>query len=296
MADPSSLTRSHAADRDSGRAERAAGRTLVMFDFDQTILPVDSDREIFVQLGLPEYNSTAAALVRGEGRQWTELMDEMLVRAQDHLRVGAPEVLAAVARAEFDATMDSLLRQLGALPHADAVILSDANDAYISAILDAQTPPLSACFAGVVTNPSHVDHLGRLRIRKRRTNADPAAGKRHERCANGCPENLCKGEEADRLLYGVEPGTPVPEPAPPRTYARAVYVGDGGNDYCPSARLLPSDVVLARRGFALERRIARAAEAGMPIRARVEYWETYVELAEHFAAEVPGLAAAGVRL
>ena len=91
-----------------------------------------------------------------------------------------------------------------------------------------------------------------------------------------------------------------------------VYIGDGGGDWCPSARLSTDDVVLARGGgeFGLEKRcdlilgggdvcvcarahvwcvaltcpnpcvhpLTRLRSPGGEIAARVIYWETYEDL------------------
>lgn len=40
------------------------------------------------------------------------------------------------------------------------------------------------------------------------------------------------------------------------------YVGDGGNDLCPSLGLGSGDVVFPRKGYALEARVAKIRDAG----------------------------------
>lgn len=64
-------------------------------------------------------------------------------------------------------------------------------------------------------------------------------------------------------------------------YPRIIYCGDGANDLCPALTLRPSDVLLARKGFTLD----KLAEQHMPnsgaartIQAKVLRWQTHEEL------------------
>lgn len=63
-------------------------------------------------------------------------------------------------------------------------------------------------------------------------------------------------------------------------YQRIVYCGDGANDLCPALSLTPSDVVLARRGHALEQLISERADRDDDSRvvARVMIWNDHEHL------------------
>lgn len=63
-------------------------------------------------------------------------------------------------------------------------------------------------------------------------------------------------------------------------YQRIVYCGDGANDLCPALSLTPSDVVLARRGHALEKLIAERADSDEDGRvvAQVHIWDDHCQL------------------
>lgn len=78
-----------------------------------------------------------------------------------------------------------------------------------------------------------------------------------------CPHNLCKGMELERMK--ATKGSCV---------ERIIYVGDGGNDYCPILHLGTDDFALVRQGFPLERLIKEANE----VRATVMYWANHQEL------------------
>ena len=78
-----------------------------------------------------------------------------------------------------------------------------------------------------------------------------------------CPENLCKGAEVRRLTSQAKK---------PRS---VVFIGDGGNDYCPALLLGHGDYVLIRKGFTLDRLVK---EGRHKMKARVIYWESHDEL------------------
>ncbi len=60
----------------------------------------------------------------------------------------------------------------------------------------------------------------------------------------------------------------------PRRPKRILYVGDGRNDLCPALRILgPRDIVLARRGFALDAALAtHATSPATVVAATVCQW------------------------
>jgi len=54
-------------------------------------------------------------------------------------------------------------------------------------------------------------------------------------------------------------------------YDLVAYVGDGGNDFCPTLRLQHTDLVFPRRCFSLESHIAKGRDK---VAARVACWDT----------------------
>ncbi|KAL0032835.1 hypothetical protein WJX77_001986 [Trebouxia sp. C0004] len=83
-----------------------------------------------------------------------------------------------------------------------------------------------------------------------------------------CPANLCKGQELEALRAA----TP---------YQHIVYCGDGANDLCPALALAPGDVVLARKGHALEKLIAARAQSPDEterVVAQVHIWNDHAHL------------------
>ena len=128
----------------------------------------------------------------------------------------------------MDPAVVDALRQVARSPNTEAFILSDANSVFISEILSENGCSSSPFKHGnVFTNPAAFDESGALRVKPYHA-APPGCPL--------CPDNLCKGAVLEKLLMAGR-------------YRRLVYVGDGGNDFCPSCRTGPSDVILARRSY-----------------------------------------------
>ena len=247
------------------RRRAARVTTLVVWDFDWSLLNENSDTYVIAQLAprlRDEMRVLQATPEFGRGR-WTALMDHVLGRLARERGVTPAAIAACVAAAPLDAATAAAVRRAGASGRAEQRILSDANDFFIAAVLDARA--LRAHFSRVVTNPSRLE---------RRDAGGPAAlrvaplvpASAPHGCAR-CPPNLCKGRVLD--AWRAEPRA--------ARFGRVVYVGDGGGDACPALRLGAADVVCARRDWALHKALAREGCA-----ARVLPWSDGDELFAHF--------------
>lgn len=129
-------------------------------------------------------------------------------------------------------------------PKTTFLCLSNSNSVFIDTILKvSHTPPLAFLssrltdsfsqhhgledqFVEVITNPAEFQANGLLSLKRR---VDPA-GEQHG-CKVGCSANMCKGAELEAFMArhgGWE------------HWDRVVYVGDGGNDFCPLLHLRSS--------------------------------------------------------
>jgi len=81
---------------------------------------------------------------------------------------------------------------------------------------------------------------------------------------------MCKGDELDGYL-AAKGGR--------ETFRRIVYVGDGGNDFCPLLRMGEGDSTLVRKGFELDERVKREGE-GRGLKVEVKLWEQAWEIDE----------------
>ena len=240
-------------------AASSASGHVVVFDFDLSLIDVNSDTHVPARLA-PE----VLDFVRSRAREtpWTQLMAEACARmhalgvaraqVEDCLRAmpAAPELIAAVRAAAA----------AGARLH----IVSDANEVFIGEFLRAHA--LGPLFASVHTNRAAWRADGLLEVAPFHEAAAPPHG-----CAR-CPPNLCKGLVMDAL--GLSAGSGAGGGAGAATAAAAAsvtYIGDGGGDLCPALRLGARDLVLARGGFPLARAL-HAAE-GAPLLAVLVEWE-----------------------
>ncbi|GJJ73613.1 pyridoxal phosphate phosphatase PHOSPHO2 [Entomortierella parvispora] len=221
-------------------------KNLFVFDFDWTLIEADSDHWVMEKLGgltREEFESTYKDV------QWTDLQDMLLGRLFDR----------GVTKAHLEAT----LREIPMMPEtiaalqlmkaqgSDLVILSDANTFYVDTILKAHG--IDHLFSKIITNPSHFDEQGRLRVARFHGLDKPPHG-----CPRLCAPNLCKGQEFQKVIAS-------------QHWEQIVYMGDSTNDFCPSTRLQSNGIVLARANLLLEKAIREHPDM---VKAQVIYWSS----------------------
>eukprot|EP00928_Gymnodinium_smaydae_P085873 TRINITY_DN6957_c0_g1_i1.p3 TRINITY_DN6957_c0_g1~~TRINITY_DN6957_c0_g1_i1.p3 ORF type:complete len:214 (+),score=43.51 TRINITY_DN6957_c0_g1_i1:59-643(+) len=182
----------------------------VIFDYDWSLIGTNSDTYIFEQLR-PELLELLDGIC--EARGWTAAMDELLGRLAE-TGCSRAELEACVASVPFNVTLGEAVRALVGTAGIEMFVLSDANTVYIESFLRKQG--LNDAFS-VCSNPAFYEGE-RLRVRPW---VDPS---RPHACPL-CPPNLCKGAALDSLLGS----------AWREKYARIVYIGDGGGDFCGDA-------------------------------------------------------------
>ena len=63
-------------------------------------------------------------------------------------------------------------------------------------------------------------------------------------------------------------------------YSRLLYAGDGGNDFCPLYVMNENDLMFARKGYALEKKISKTQKGEMKekIKAEIFSWNDAIEI------------------
>jgi len=160
----------------------AGNGIVVVFDFDKTIIDVDSDNWVVDSLGLTEEFERLLPTM-----PWNTLMDAMMGELHARGRTLA-DVAAALRAAPIDPRVPAAIRAAAALG-CDLRVLSDANAFFIETVLEHHG--LRGCFTEVNTNPSRVDAAagGRLRIEPYH---DFIRGAPHGCGVGTCPPNMCK--------------------------------------------------------------------------------------------------------
>ena len=263
---------------------------IAIFDFDMTL--VDDNTDTFV---IEEASAELRQIMRQRhksGMQWTALMASMMEELAS-AGFSTEWIAETLGRIDMPPPVIDALTRLRREAKADLRIVSDSNAFFIDAVCRAKNLHQDV-FTEIVTNPAEVDaDADILRVR-------PFLPTPHS-CKLCTAVNMCKGDVVRRIMDSIihsSDTTTVPYTSDMKSQIqqeqqeqqqqqqqaqqknvpspRIIYVGDGGNDFCPGAALRESDLLLARAGYRLEKRLEHEG----PVRARTIVWETFEQLAE----------------
>lgn len=258
--------------------------TVIVFDFDLTIIDCDSDPWVIEQLGATQlFRSLLPTL------PWNTLMDKMMEELHQQGKTISdieeslktiplhPEMIRAI---EFAFSLGCDLR-----------IVSDANLFFITTILQAHG--LLEYFTEIKTNPAFVDETGRLRIKPFHPFTEgPPHG------CTLCPPNMCKGSiinemiqksfvegesnkmiqksvvegESDEMIQNSLEGESINK-------KQFIYLGDGSGDFCPTLKLRDGDHILPRKEYPLWKLIQKNCDL---IKAEVHGWSNAKDIEDLF--------------
>jgi pyridoxal phosphate phosphatase PHOSPHO2 len=223
-------------------------KTLVVFDFDLTLVNENSDT-LFTQILEPELLPSYMGYVVNEGLSWIETVNRVLEQLwlRGHQ---ADAIKRALSSMPITAAMRQLLDFLTARSDQfTIIIISDSNELFIRWILEALHIPL-ANFAAVYTNHATISPDGLIKISGLYDDVHPHSCTRPD---PKCPARLCKTKALTDFLHT----------RPLGTFSRTIYLGDGKGDACPCLSLLGApDVVLARNGYGLAKTLTPRRAAG----------------------------------
>uniref|UniRef100_A0A803NYW0 Uncharacterized protein n=1 Tax=Cannabis sativa TaxID=3483 RepID=A0A803NYW0_CANSA len=132
-----------------------AGNTIVVFDFDKTIIECDSDNWVVDELGATDlFNQLLPTM------PWNSLMDRMMKELHDQGKT-IDEIVEVLNRIPIHPRVVPAIKAAHALG-CELRIVSDANMFFIETML--KHLGLREYFSEINTNPSFVDEQGRLRI------------------------------------------------------------------------------------------------------------------------------------
>ncbi|VVA91687.1 unnamed protein product [Arabis nemorensis] len=198
---------------------------VVVFDFDKTIIDIDSDNWVVDELGFTDlFNKLLPSM------PWNSLMDRMMKELHDHGKT-IDEIKQVLRRVPIHPRVISAIKSAHALG-CELRIVSDANTLFIETIVEHLG--ISDFFSEINTNPGLVDEQGRLRIFPYHDFTKSSHG-----CSR-CPPNMCKGLIIERIQASLtKEGKKM----------KMIYLGDGAGDYCPSLRLRSEDYMMPRKDF-----------------------------------------------
>ncbi|KAI3521424.1 hypothetical protein L1887_10890 [Cichorium endivia] len=197
---------------------------VVIFDFDKTIIDIDSDNWVVDELGATDlFNQLLPTM------PWNSVMDKMM--GELHLQGRSIEDIEDVLkRTPIHPRVVPAIKAAYALG-CDLRVLSDANLFYIETIL--KHLGIRECFSEINTNPGFVDDERKLRILPYHDFHTFSHG------CNLCPPNMCKGKIVERIQATLAK----------EGKKRIIYLGDGVGDFCPSLRLGENDCMMPRKDF-----------------------------------------------
>lgn len=169
--------------------------TLFCFDFDHTIIDKNSDTEVFSLFPGGELPSH----LKAEKNGWTAFMDSVLLDLSQTQQPSS--ILSFISELQLNHHFAELLQIIK--PY-QKIIVSDANQHFVEAVLTANG--LDNQFDSIITNRSEIRE-GAIRV-----------SPYHQHDCPRCPVNLCKQTAIREYL---------------NKQTRIIYVGDGGNDFCP---------------------------------------------------------------
>lgn len=149
----------------------------------------------------------------------------------------------------------------------DCIVISDSNTMFIDWILHASG--LRAAVDRVFTNPAKFNELGYMEVQCY-----------HSHDCDRCPVNLCKKKVLE-LYLSEQSDAGV-------AYERVFYVGDGGNDLCPTSCLRGHDVAMPRKGYTLEKLLAKleGQEDDTSLKAKVIAWSSGTDILQELKASI----------
>lgn len=263
------LIRSLDTDTDSPNMSTSTPEMLIAFDFDHTLIDLNSDLVLFDKLPCGQPLRPRFKELHQQGMKWTQIMQTLLAELAKQEGYGKEDVLALLRDIKMDPVLISALRQLrSSLGSAlKMIIASDANTIFIGEILRANGLD-DGIFDRVYTNPASWTDEDVIELEPYQPVSTPHG------CRRTCNPNMCKSAilRSARHDMGL------------KTDVYTVFVGDGSNDFCPSLSLSAVDLVLARDAFALQKLIAAAMESteegADKLLASFKLWKTQRELGD----------------
>eukprot|EP00062_Callorhinchus_milii_P005793 gi/632945639/ref/XP_007888165.1/ PREDICTED: pyridoxal phosphate phosphatase PHOSPHO2 [Callorhinchus milii] len=234
-------------------------KTLLVFDFDHTI--IDENSDTWVVRCTPENKLPHWLRKSYQGKGWNEYMGRVLgyIGAQGINESKMKQVMEAIP---YTPGMVNLLQFICQnKDFFDCIIISDSNTVFIDWILKATESGVS--FNRIFSNPAGFDDQGHLTLQSF-----------HSHDCSQCPDNLCKKKVLldfvdDQFKAGVR-------------YSRTIYIGDGGNDVCPTVGLKTFDIVMPRKGYRLEKQLHKMVSEDIDsIQPSVIVWSSGEEILSH---------------
>ncbi|XP_033639473.1 pyridoxal phosphate phosphatase PHOSPHO2-like [Asterias rubens] len=238
-------------------------KVLVVLDFDHTIVDDNSDTRVWNLLpgkNVPQDIKNSYK----DHKSWTAYMADIFLHLHT-LGVQKKDIVNCFRDIPFTPGMLEFLKYQEKAPSVDTIIASDANSFFISCIMEGVG--LANAYKEIFTNPAEFDDEGCLKIQHH-----------HQHDCPRCAVNMCKGTILKDYIARMRQSNGI-------EYDRVLFVGDGGNDFCPCLALGERDFVFPRKGYKLIQKIEKYnkespsdSEPHQKLRATVVPWDNAREI------------------
>ena len=234
-------------------------KVLLVFDFDETVSDENTCMTVYKMIGEGRRQVWSGI----QPGQWHLFMHKVFVRLQND-NVPLRQIKEVLEDVPLVNGMMELFEYIKENKHLyDCVVISNATSFIINSIVERHN--FGPAIDQIYTNPTIYED-GMLGV-------EPC----HSHSHGMCPPNMCKGSLLTDYIQEQRNKSV--------TYKMVCYVGDGGNDFCPSVQLKSTDFVFVRRGYSLEKRLAAHCESGGTVDARVVVWDDGFEVLDRIKEE-----------
>lgn len=272
---------------------------LAVFDFDHTIIDVNSDT-YFDKLVTSHPNYARASdkykypdeiESLTEKYCWTRRMAAVFEHMRSKYDIRRQTLIDCIREIQVAESMRELLRLLSA-NQFELIIVSDSNTVLIETILEANHLLDLFDKKNIFTNRAYFDSNECLRVHP--LNEDFNADGEPFDCFTGiCAKNICKGKILSDLLLKRMSNRESDESSSTESSVdttrvdlsrpnQIMYFGDGTNDYCPSLVLNKSDTVFIRNDHSYARLLKKNTSFKDNILANITYWTSAADILGYF--------------
>ena len=235
-------------------------KILLAFDFDDTITDENTCVAVIDMIANPKDRAKLDDQAKDD---WNVFMNQALeVLHSNNITVeDIKSRLEEVSIVDGMAELFNHVRENESM--FDCIIISNANDLFVNTVLNKHN--LKSVIQTVISHKAKIsgDLLQIVDC--------------HSHDHKDCPASMCKGKLLIQYLLESR--------AKGIKYRLVCYCGDGTNDFCPAHQLKKKDFVFVRRGFGLDRRIARARAVNeSDVKAQIVPWTNGNQILDHLLA------------
>ena len=229
------------------------GKILLVFDLDHTILHKNSDSEISALFKDPDDDS----IYSDDDEQvfWGDIMQRVFLRLKND-GVKLEQVKALIQGLKLSKNFSDLFEFIRKkISRFDCIIISGANTLFIKWLIEKHK--WEDIFLDYYANPAEPNEEKLISIRNY-----------HSHNCESCDGSQCKSIVLNDYL--TKKNNP---------YRNVIYLGDGGNDYCPSKLLKESDLLFPRKKYRLYEMLFKKQKI-KNLKCKVIPWENGLEIIE----------------